>query len=163
SQHKRAVNGMECIRAIGSETALLQLSKLANKVKFPALKKQANEAMEAIANERGLTPDQLQDRIVPNLDLDDKGQRTFDYGTRQFTLMLGTDLKPKVREDGTTTVKADLPKPTKKDDPVKGAAAQAEMKLFKQQLRETLKTQAERLETCMRECRFWDRDEFESL
>jgi hypothetical protein len=160
AQHKRAVHGLECLRAIGSEQALLQLHKLAEKVKFPALKRQAQRFMEEIAAQRGLTPGQLEDRIVPDLGLDEQGTRVLDYGPRQFRVALGPDLKPRVRQDD-GTVRGDLPRGTAKDDEAKVAATQADWKLFKQQLKEVLKAQAERLEKAMSRRRRWSAAELD--
>jgi hypothetical protein len=159
-QHKRAVYGAECLRAIGTEQALLQLRKLADKVRFPALKKKAQTFMQEIADERGLTAAQLEDRIVPDLGLDEQGTRVMDYGTRQFRVALGPDLKPRVREE-TGAIRTDLPRPTAKDDATKAEATQADWKLFKQQLKEVLKTQSERLDKAMTRRRRWSVSEFQ--
>ena len=55
SQHARAVFGLECLRTIGSDTALMQLNGISQKLKFKGLKQKAADAMEAIAKEKGLT------------------------------------------------------------------------------------------------------------
>src|SRR6185312_3551948 len=115
SQHQRAVSGLECLRAIGSDTALMQLNGIAQKLKFQGLKKKAQEFMEAIATDRGMSRTQLEDRIVPDLDLDERGTRIFDFGSRQFTVVLDADLKPVVRDES-GKLKSDLPKPGAKDD-----------------------------------------------
>src|SRR5262249_26446208 len=88
-QHQRAVAGLECLRAIGSDTALTQLNGVALKLKFKGLQNRARQLMEAIAAARGLTRAELEDRIVPDLDLDERGSRVFDFGPRRFTVALG--------------------------------------------------------------------------
>ena len=55
SQRRRAVTGLECLRAMGSDTALMQLNGIAQKLKFQGLKKKAQEFMEAIAQDRGMS------------------------------------------------------------------------------------------------------------
>jgi hypothetical protein len=160
AQHKRAVHGLECLRAIGTEQALLQLRKISDKVRFPALKRQAVQFMDEIAKERGLTPSQLEDRIVPDLGLDEQGTRELVYGPRKFRVALGPDLKPRVREES-GKIRTDLPKPAAKDDATIAQATQAEWKLFKQQLKEVVKTQSERLEKAMTRRRRWSVEEFE--
>ena len=40
-QHARAVLGLECLRAIGSETALMQIHGIAQRVPFKGLKAKA--------------------------------------------------------------------------------------------------------------------------
>jgi hypothetical protein len=162
NQHQRAVTGLECLRTIGSDTALMQLNGIAQKLKFQGLKKKAQEFMEAIATDRGMSRTQLEDRIVPDLDLDERGTRVFDFGSRQFTVVLDGDLKPVVRDES-GKLKSDLPKPGAKDDADKANAALADWKILKKQLREVIKVQAYRLEQTMITSRRWNIQEFEQL
>lgn len=162
SQHQRAVTGLECLRAIGTDTALMQLNGIAQKLKFQALKAKAKEFMETIATDKGLTREELENRIVPDLDLDERGSRAFDFGPRQFRVVLGPDLTPLVR-DADGKAKDDLPKPGAKDDPQKANAAVADWKLLKKLLREALKVQVPRLEQAMVAGRRWPVEQFEAL
>ncbi len=162
SQHARAVTGLDVLRAIGTDTALMQINGIAQKVKFKGLKTKAQECMEAIASDRGMTRAELEDRIVPDCDLDERGGRTFDFGPRQFRMLLGNDLKPAIREaDG--KIKPDLPKPNAKDDSTLSAQAVAEWKLLKKQVAEVAKIQAVRLEQAMVTGRRWPAETFELL
>jgi len=140
----------------------MQLNGIAQKLKFQGLKKKAQEFMEAIATDRGMSRTQLEDRIVPDLDLDERGTRLFDFGSRQFTVVLDADLKPVVRDES-GKLKSDLPKPGAKDDADKAKAALADWKLLKKQLREAIKVQAFRLEQAMVTGRHWTIHEFEQL
>ncbi len=162
SQHQRAVFGLECLRAIGSDVALMQLSGVAQKLSFKGLKAKAAEMMEAIAQDRGLSRAELEDRIVPDCDLDERGGRLFDFGPRQFRFVLGNEMKPMVRDEA-GKLKDDLPKPGAKDDAAKAAAAVEDWKRLKKQIREVAKIQAERLEQAMVTGRRWDPADFESL
>ena len=49
SQHARAVHGLECLAAIGSDVALMQLNGIAQKLKFKGLQNQARELMNRMA------------------------------------------------------------------------------------------------------------------
>jgi hypothetical protein len=162
SQHQRAVLGLECLRAIGTDTALMQINGIAQKVAFKGLKARAMECMEAIAADRGLTRAELEDRIVPDCDLDERGSREFDYGPRRFRFVLGPQMKPMVREEG-GRLRPNLPDPTSKDDPKLAGEAREEWKLLKKQVGEVAKIQAYRLEQAMVTGRRWPRGEFESL
>jgi predicted DNA-binding WGR domain protein len=162
SQHQRAVTGLEVFRAMGTDTALMQLNGIAQKLKFKGLQNKAREMMEGVAADRGLTRDQLEDRIVPDLGLDERGRRSFDFGPRRFELALDPALKPVVRDD-TGKARDDLPKPGAKDDAAKAEAAVAEWKILKKQLRDALKVQAFRLEQAMITGRRWTPEEFETL
>jgi hypothetical protein len=160
--HQRAVLGLECLRAIGTDTALMQLNSIAVKLRFRALQNKARQFMDDIAAARGLSRTQLEDRIVPNLDLDEHGGRVFDFGPRRFHFVLGPDLKPLVRDEA-GRLKSDLPKPGVKDDANKANAAGTAWKVLKKQVRETIKVQAYRLEQAMIAGRRWSMAEFESL
>src|SRR5919199_788970 len=157
-----AVMGLEVLRAIGSDTALMQINGIAQKVQFKGLQAKAREAMEEIARERGFTPEQLEDRIVPDCDLDSQGSRSFDFGPRQFRFALGADLKPLIRDES-GALKPELPKPGAKDDPAKAQQAVSEWKLLKKQVAEVAKIQAVRLEQAMGNGRRWSAEEFMRL
>lgn len=162
SQHARAVLGLECLRSIGTDTALMQINGIAQKVPFKGIKAKAGECMEAIAQDRGLTRPQLEDRIVPDCGLDERGSRTFDFGPRQFQMVLGPGMKPMVREaDG--KIRPDLPKPGAKDDAKLAEQAVADWKLLKKQVADVAKVQAVRLEQSMVTGRRWPAAEFEML
>jgi predicted DNA-binding WGR domain protein len=162
SQHARAVMGLDCLRAIGTDTALMLIHGISEKVAFKAIKQKAGEMLEAIAEQREMSRDELEDRIVPDCGFDEKGKRVLDFGPRQFVIILGTDMKPQVREmDGTK--KPDLPKPTTKDDIALAEAAVATWKTLKKQIADVAKTQASRLEQGMVTERRWTIEEFEML
>ncbi|UOG33674.1 DUF4132 domain-containing protein [Leptospira noguchii] len=162
SQHQRAVLGLEILKAIGSDTALMQLNGIAQKVKFKGLKEMANTFMESIAKKKGLRKSELEDRVVPDCGLDENGKREFDFGARKFQFVLGPDLKPMVKdEEG--KIKDDLPKPNSKDDSDLANASVEEWKLMKKQIREIGKIQAQRMSQAMVTGRRWKVEEWEML
>ncbi|AVQ13070.1 Uncharacterized protein XB16_2766 [Leptospira santarosai] len=162
SQHQRAVLGLEILKTIGSDTALMQLNGIAQKVKFKGLKEMANTFMESIAKKKGLRKSELEDRVIPDCGLDEEGKREFDFGPRKFQFVLGPDLKPMVKdEDG--KIKDDLPKPNSKDDSDLANASVEEWKLMKKQIREIGRIQAQRMEQAMVTGRRWKTEEWEML
>jgi predicted DNA-binding WGR domain protein len=162
SQHQRAVLGLDILRAIGTDTALMQLNGIAQKVPFKALKQRANECMNAIAESKGLTKSELEDRIIPDCGLDERGTKLFDFGPRSWSFALGAELKPMLR-DAEGKFRDDLPKPNAKDDADKAAAAVEEWKLMKKQIKEIAKIQAARLEQAMVTGRRWKAGDFQLL
>ncbi len=162
SKHNQAVLGLLCLQAIGTDVALMQIHSIAQKVKYQGIKQRAQECMESIAKQRNMSREQLEDRIVPDCDLDDRGTRLFDFGTRQFWLVLGANLKPMVK-DAEGKIKSDLPKPNSKDDRERAEAAIAEWKALKKQIVEVFKMQPARLERAMIAGRRWQVDEFTNL
>jgi predicted DNA-binding WGR domain protein len=162
SQHQRAVLGLDCLRQIGTDTALMQINSISQKLKFKALKERAGECMTAIAKTRGFTREQLEDRIIPDCGLDERGNCKFDFGARSFEFVLGSDLKAMVRgADG--KIKPDLPKPGVSDDQAKAQAAVDEWKSIKQQIKEVASVQSYRLEQAMITGRRWLVEDFDLL
>jgi hypothetical protein len=131
-------------------------------VKSKALQRAAQEMMRNIALSRGLSDQQLADRLVPDSGLDARGSRVFDLGQRQFCLVLGPELQPRLR-DASGKLRRELPAPTQSEDPVLAEAASAEWKQLKQTLREELKLQAERMEDAMISRRRWTPAEFQTF
>lgn len=162
SQHARAVYGLECLRAIGSSVALMQLSGIAQKLKFKGLKTKAAEFVDQIAQEKGMTRDELEDRVVPDCGLDEKGKREFSFGSRSFSFVLGSDLKAMVRDE-TGKLRTDLPKPSGKDDATSANESISEWKLLKKQIKEVATIQSARLENAMVTGRRWTQDDFQML
>jgi len=162
AQHQRAVIGLDILRIIGTDTALMQLNGIAQKVPFKALKQRANECMDSVAKIKGLTKAELEDRIVPDCGLDENGRYKFDFGPRKFTFALGPEMKPMVRDEQ-GTLRDDLPKPNSKDYTENATAAVNVWKLMKKQIREVAKIQAGRLEQAMIIGRQWNREQFELL
>jgi predicted DNA-binding WGR domain protein len=159
-KHQTAVLGLECLRSIGTDTALQLISGIAQKVKFQAIKVRAQECMDAIAADLHLTRQQLEDRVVPDCGLDERGSRTFDFGPRQFRLVMSPELKP-LLVDSENHRKPDLPKPNSKDDAEKAKEAIAAWKLVKKQVADVAKIQAWRLEQALVTQRRWTAEEFD--
>ena len=160
--HQNAAIAIECLADIGTDMALLQLRNFTQIQRDWLLKEVAAQHLERVAKTRGLTEEQLEDRMVPDCGLDATGTRVFDFGPRQFRLALDPELKPMLRDvDG--KLRPDLPKPTAKDDPARASQATAEWKLLKKQLGEIVKRQAARLERAMIDGRCWPAAEWETV
>lgn len=66
----RAEQGLDVLAAIGTDVALMHVYQMSQKLKSKALQERARGKLDEIANRRGLTRDELADRLVPDLDLD---------------------------------------------------------------------------------------------
>lgn len=161
SKSQRAVVGLDCLRVMGSDTAIMLINGIADKVKFKALKEKARQCIESIAIQRGLTKEQLEDRIVPECGLDSRGTRLFTFGSRQFQFLLSNDLKATLKDDK-GKIKTDLPKPGATDDADLTAPVIQEWKFLKMQISEVARIQSTRLEQAMVRGRRWSKDEFET-
>ncbi|EET8789568.1 WGR and DUF4132 domain-containing protein [Escherichia coli] len=160
SQHKRATVGLDILAAIGSDIALMQLNGIAQKLKFKALQERAKEKIANIAESRELTVAELEDRLAPDLGLDDNGSLLLDFGPRQFTVSFDETLKPFVRDASDSRLK-DLPKPNKSDDELQANNAVNRYKLLKKDARTVAAQQVARLESAMCLRRRWSPENFQ--
>ncbi len=165
SLHQRAVQGLNALRNVGTDVALQQIAGIAAKVKYAAIKKRAGEAMNEIAEQRGFTRDQLEDRIIPDGGLDERGTREFSFGARRFLASLTPGGKVIVRtigDDGRPTGKprTTLPKPNQSDDAQLAEDANDEFKVLKKTVTDIAKIQKQRFEQAMVGGRQWSADEF---
>ncbi|QKW22959.1 DUF4132 domain-containing protein [Kitasatospora sp. NA04385] len=160
--HRRAVEGLDVLAAIGTDLALLHLHGIAQRVKFKALKARAQEKIAEVAEGLGLTAEQLGDRLVPDLGLDPDGTTVVDYGTRTFTVGFDEQLRPFVLDaDGKR--RKDLPAPGAKDDPELAPAERKRFAALKKDVRTVAAEQIRRLEDAMVARRSWSAEEFTSL
>ena len=160
SQHKRATVGLDILAAIGSDIALMQLNGIAQKLKFKALQERAKEKIANIAESRELTVAELEDRLAPDLGLDDNGSLLLDFGPRQFTVSFDETLKPFVRDVSGSRLK-DLPKPNKSDDESQANDAVNRYKLLKKDARTVAAQQVARMESAMCLRRRWSPENFQ--
>jgi predicted DNA-binding WGR domain protein len=166
-RNAQAILALDCLQAIGTDTALMQIGNITQTIRFKGarfkkLKARADECIEAIAVARGLSRAELEDRMVPDCGLDERGSRTFEFGSRKFQLVLGPEMQPMLCEE-TGSLRSDLPKPGAKDDPDKARQAAADWKLLKKQVAEVARIQSTRLEQAMVMGRRWTPGEFETL
>lgn len=162
SLQARAVAGLDILARIGTDLALMHLNGVAQKVKFKGLQEKAREKMDEVAQNRGLTADELADRLVPDLELDPDGSRTLDFGSRQFRISFDEALKPVV-VDGNGKTLSDLPKANKSDDAAKAKEADTIWKTLKKDVKAIAQNQIVRLELAMCAQRRWEADSFRAL
>ena len=162
SQHARAVAGLDVLAQIGSEVALMNLNSIAERVKFKGLKAKAQEKVTDIAAALGLSRDQLSDRLVPRLGLDDAASLVVDYGPRQFTVGFDEQLKPYVL-DAEGKRRKDLPKPGARDDHELAPAEHKRFATLKKDVRSIASDQIHRLERSMVDQRTWTTAEFHAV
>jgi hypothetical protein len=158
-RHGRALTALRVLAAMDTDAALACVRTLSEKAKSRALRGEARQRLDEIAERRGLSTEQLADLLVPDLELDASGARTLDFGPRRFVVTLDEKLKPIVKDqDG--KVLRDLPEPGARDDTDRASAAVAEWKVLKRQLPAVLKSETARFERAMGSRRRWDGGEF---
>lgn len=160
--HHRAVDGLDVLAAIGTDTALLSLHDITQRAKFKALKTRAGERIPEVAAGLGLTDEQLADRLVPYCGLDADGTTTVDYGSRRFTVGFDEQLRPYVADAAGKRLK-DLPEPGVKDDPELAPAERKRFAALKKAVSSIAADQVRRLEAAMVNGRTWTVEEFQEL
>ncbi|NDU72997.1 DUF4132 domain-containing protein [Actinomadura sp. DSM 109109] len=160
--HHHAVRGLDVLAGIGSDLALRELHAIAQKVRFKALQERAQQRVEQIAAARGLTGEQLGDRLVPDLGLDADGTLVLDYGPRRFTAGFDEALRPYVIDDAGRH-RSSLPKPGQRDDAVLAPAAYRRFSELKKDVRAIAGLQLQRLERSMTAGRRWPLPEFRAF
>jgi hypothetical protein len=159
SGHHKAILGVKALTAIGTDVALMHLNGIAQKVKFTGLKEAAQGAIDEVARARGLTSEQLADRLVPDFGLDADTGLTLDYGRRAFRVAFDEQLRPYVTdEDG--KARKTLPKPGVKDDAALAPAAYRRFATLKKDVRTVASDQIVRLERAMIGGRRWRPEQF---
>ncbi|MEW2357540.1 DUF4132 domain-containing protein [Spirillospora sp. NPDC029432] len=143
---------------IGTDTALLQLHRIARRA-TPGMRRTAEQRLAWAARERGLTADELADRLVPDLGLNGDGTLVLDYGPRRFTVGFDEELKPFVIDEAGKHRKT-LPKPGAKDDIELAPASYQRFSDLKKEVRALAGDQIARLERAMVTAREWSADEF---
>lgn len=156
---RRAEQAASVLLAIGTDTALREIEALGASARSPAIKGTAARLLAIAAQQRGLSSEELGDRLVPTFGLDERGRRWLDFGARRFEIALEPDLSLTLRDDNGRARKS-LPKVAKGDDPAMVAAAREWLQLAKKQIRAQATLLTNRLESAMVELRAWRREDW---
>jgi len=149
---------LEALADLDSSVSLMLLNHIALHGKSPTLKRRAQDRLAVYAEANGLSDDDLDDRIAPDLGLEARGTLLLDFGARQFQVGFDETLAPHARRlvDGRAGPRlASLPKPGKTDDPVLAGAATERLRLLRQDARAVAGQQLRRLEQAMVSRRRW--------
>jgi hypothetical protein len=142
--------------------ALALLHGMAQKMKSKSLQQRAQGKLDALAEQRGLSPAELEDRVVPTFGLDAAGGLDLDFGPRRFRVVFDEQLRPCVLDEAGKRIK-DLPKPGAKDDAALATAASERFKQLKKDVRTVAAIQIKRLEAAMCGERRWSAGDFRTL
>jgi hypothetical protein len=144
---------LESMAVIGNNKALRALEVVSRKMtsKKPKLSQLANEALEAAADELGITKDQLEDRIVPDFDFEGT-YKTFMVGDDEYRAFVANDFTIQYMDED-NKIKKSLPKEIDKDSKVFFTEMSKELK-------DVVKNQVGRLEKYLTIGRVWSMEEW---
>jgi hypothetical protein len=158
----RAAGGLDVLIAAGGEAGLREVYDISQRSSFAALRAEASRRIAKAAAARGLSADQLEDRLVVDLGVGPAGTPALEYGARRFVVGFDEYLTPYVT-DGAGKRRAALPKPTARDDAALAAAAQRRFAEVKKDAKSFALRQAARLELAMVTGRRWSQAEFRAV
>ena len=165
SRHARSALAAEAVRALALSThplALPAVDGIVRKSGSGKVRETAALALEEAAIRLGLTQEQLEDKMVPDLGFDEHVERHFDYGTRSFTVTVTPALEVEVFDENGRKLK-NIPTPGVRDDAEKAAAAYADFKEMKKLLRTTASAQKQRMERALSTGRLWSAEAWREL
>ncbi|WP_341281014.1 DUF4132 domain-containing protein [Paenibacillus sp. FSL H8-0537] len=166
TENSRGAMAAEAVKALSylsEPAALMAIDKIKRTVKNRQVKGAAEEALQLAAENQGLTPEQLEDRLVTSLGFDDKGAQPFSYGERTFQVKVNRSLEVIVINEETGKPLKSLPAPGQKDDAELAAKAKANFNLLKKDLKTMVAIQAQRLEESLSKQRLWTAEEWTAL
>ena len=157
---------IEVLSWIEHPLALQTMLSIANRFRTKSIKEMAQEHVQAIADRKGWTIDELADRTIPdggfarpvnedNEPIGDEAILELDYGARQFQSRLNDELEPVIFVKGETKPIKALPAPGKSDDEEKAKEAKKQFSDAKKVVKEVVKRQTERLYEAMCTQRSW--------
>ncbi|MCL2361047.1 MAG: DUF4132 domain-containing protein [Defluviitaleaceae bacterium] len=161
----RGALAAEATRALalqGGSLALMTIDAFSKKFKNKQVKRVAEEAFKFAAEQLGIDPEVLGDRIVPNLGFDNRGEQIIDYGNRQFTATITPDLQISLKNDQGKAIKS-LPAVGVTDDKEKATAARADFAAMKKSLKAVASLQCLRLEQALSNNRTWSKEAWTQL
>lgn len=161
-RYQKAQQGIELLSQFHTDAAIAQLDWLAGKLRFRRLRQAAEDAVDRIAQVRGLGREELADAVVPSLGLDPKGGVDLDYGPRRFRAHVRPDLALVIQDEAGKS-RQSLPRPGKHDDPDRANAAVETFHFLKLGLKQQGVHQSRRLERSMVEGRVWSIERWKEL
>lgn len=157
-----AASAVQALALSPSHLALMAINSMAFKYKHKQVRNAAKEALRLAAKTRGMTEEELEDQLIPDLGFNKRGEKKIDYGSRTFTAYLTPGLKVELKTMEGKQIKS-LPKPNAKDDTEKAELAKAELSAVKKQLRSMVSMQTQRLEMALSLHRYWSQATWTSL
>ncbi len=166
AENSRGAIAAESVRVLAylaDPAALMLIDKLSRTIKNRQVKTAAIDSLQLAAENMNLTPEQLADRLVTTLGLNDKGEMQLSYGERTFTIKVGMDLQLRVINEETGKAAKSLPAANQKDDPELAKAAKATFTQLKKDLKTMVTLQSQRLEESLSKQRLWTGEEWKAL
>lgn len=157
SRHSRSALAAEAVQALAlspQPMALSAVDNIARRSTSGKVRAAASQALKNAADRLGLTQEQLEDKMVPDLGFDEHMERHFDYGNRSFTVTLTPALEVEIYDETGKRLK-NMPAPGVRDRAETAAGAYEDFKEMKKQLKTIAVGQRRRMERALATERLW--------
>ena len=165
SKNSRGAIAAEAVKALAlnrNSKALMAIDSISHEFNYKQVKSAAVQIIDNLANELGITSDELSDKLVPDLGFNEKVERSFDYGTRKFKVYLTPSLELEIYDENNKKLK-NLPVPSKKDDEKIAKQLYLEFQQMEEQLKDVISIQRSRLADALFTDRRWSREAWDNL
>ncbi len=153
----RADRFVAVLEAIGTDAAVMELLTIAGRA--PGSSWMVDPGLRRLARARGVTPDELEESVIPTLGVDARGQLSLQHGDRPLRVGFDSRLEPHIVDEETGGKLRALPRATGDPEAVETA------KRIWADLKEDVAVLATRrlaaLERAMLTRRTWTREDFE--
>lgn len=155
---KLAEYAVKALALLGTDRALAAIDVLSNRyrTKMKNVGAAAAEAFNAVAESRGVTPEELGDQVVPWLGFEPGKPRAIDCAGNSIEIAIGMDFKLQLRDLKKGKRISSLPSSAP-------ASLRREMKVSGELLREAVKAQLRRVESLMVQQYRWPADRWNAL
>jgi len=149
------------LSTIDHPSATQFLLSIANRFRTKGIREEAEKYVNALAERKGWTLDELADRTLPTAGFEDDGALSLSIGPRQFQLRVTPSLEAVLTDADGKTLKA-LPAPRKDDDEEQAKAAKKTFSAAKAELKKFASLQAIRLYEAMCTQRTWTVEDWQT-
>jgi len=163
SRSAMAGDAVKAIAISQSVMSLVVVDNMARVHRNKLVRRVAGETIAAAAESMGLTIDQMSDKIVPSLGLNEMGELHLDTGAKKFKVVLQSDLKVKLFKEDGKEIKSFPSWDFDNEKYELHEEAKAMFNTLKKELKNLVKIQTERLELSLSKGREWDTSGYNEL
>lgn len=149
---------VQALSLLGTETALTVVNSMTirYRTKYKNIGTAASNAFELVAERRGISADELGDRVVPMLGFESVRPKVWTIGGKDFEARIDLDFKVSIYDTEKKKTVSSLPKTTPKE-------ISEELKEIKESLKEVVKGQLLRIENMLVRQYRWPVDRWTEL
>ena len=135
---------LQVLAWIDHPSATQVVLSVANRFRTKGIQEEALRLCQFLAERKGWTMDDLADRTIPTVGLDETGAMELDYGSRTFTATLSDEMAITLTNQNGKVI-ASLPDANQSDDPEKVKQAKSALSSARKELKSILTMQRDRL------------------